>query len=169
MKIYLLWQNDSVIGVYREEKNASSAAERIRDIYGGQWETIRPSRRWWRVEGGVHRLEVEEREIGGDRFDFREHLQRQREWSERTFGPGDRAAGVIDHIRKELTEIEENPTDLEEWIDVVILALDGAWRSGASPDEIIAHLVAKHAKNEKRTWPDWRTAEPGKAIEHVKE
>ena len=99
-------------------------------------------------------------------FDFEAHLQRQREWSERTFGPGPRAAGVVDHIRKELREIEAKPTDLSEWIDVVILALDGAWRSGATPQQIIDALVAKQAKNEARDWPDWRTQSPDKAIEH---
>lgn len=99
-------------------------------------------------------------------FDFGEHLSRQRRWSERTFGPGTRAAGVVDHIRKELREIEASPGDLEEWIDVAILALDGAWRTGASPNEIIEALAGKQAKNEARTWPDWRTADPNRAIEH---
>jgi Protein of unknown function (DUF550) len=99
-------------------------------------------------------------------FDLHSHLARQADWSGRTFGPGSRAKGVVDHIRKELAEIEANPGDLKEWIDVAILALDGAWRSGASPSEIIAALVAKQAKNEARNWPDWRTADPNKAIEH---
>ena len=99
-------------------------------------------------------------------FDFREHLQRQRDWSGKTFGPGRRTQGVIDHIRKELREIEADPTDLSEWIDVVILALDGAWRAGGTPSEIIAALVAKQTKNEGRQWPDWRTSDPNKAIEH---
>lgn len=99
-------------------------------------------------------------------FDFRAHLQRQRDFSERTFGPGRRTAGVIDHIRKELREIEAAPEDGEGWIDVVILALDGLWRAGKSPDEIIAALIAKQTKNEGRVWPDWRTADPDKAIEH---
>jgi hypothetical protein len=102
----------------------------------------------------------------GDGFDFASHLQRQRDWSGKTFGPGSRAQGVVDHIRKELLEIEVDPGDLKEWIDVVILALDGAWRSGAQPQEIIAALVAKQTKNEGRVWPDWRTADPNKAIEH---
>ncbi|MDH1012025.1 DUF550 domain-containing protein [Pseudomonas nicosulfuronedens] len=102
-------------------------------------------------------------------FNFEEHLQRQRDFSERTFGPGARAAGVVDHIRKELREIEENPGDLSEWIDVAILALDGAWRTGASPRQIIEALVAKQAKNEARIWPDWRTAPADKAIEHDRE
>lgn len=99
-------------------------------------------------------------------FDFAAHLERQQEWSERTFGPGARAAGVIDHIRKELREIEADPGDLREWVDVIILALDGAWRSGAAPDQIIDAIVVKQTKNEGRTWPDWRTADPNKAIEH---
>lgn len=94
------------------------------------------------------------------------HLERQRAFSERTFGPGPRASGVVDHIRKELLEIEADPGDLEEWVDVVLLALDGAWRSGATSTEIVAAINAKMTKNEARDWPDWRTADPNKAIEH---
>lgn len=101
-------------------------------------------------------------------FSMLAHLTRQREWSDRTFGPGERTAGVIDHIRKELREIEADPTDISEWIDVVILGLDGAWRSGYQPQQIIDALVAKQAKNEAREWPDWRTQPFNRAIEHVK-
>ena len=100
-------------------------------------------------------------------FDLLSHLRRQREWSERTFGPGDRTLGIVDHIDKELAEIIANPGDVTEWMDVVILALDGAWRMGFGPEEIVSALAAKQAKNEGRNWPDWRTAEPGKAIEHI--
>lgn len=96
-------------------------------------------------------------------------VHRQRDFSLRTFGPGERTAGLIDHIRKELDEIEKTPEDVTEWIDVVILALDGAWRVGHSPETIAAALKAKQEKNESRQWPDWRTAEPGKAIEHIRE
>lgn len=101
-------------------------------------------------------------------FDLVTHLHRQRDFSERTFGPGARTAGVIDHIRKELVEVEMAPDDVTEWVDVVLLALDGAWRSGHSPEQIAAAIAAKQAKNEARNWPDWRTAEPGKAICHIK-
>lgn len=97
------------------------------------------------------------------------HLYRQRAFSERTFGPGDRTEGVLDHLRKELREIEAVAgTDLEEWVDVVLLALDGAWRSGHTPEQIAAAIEAKQTTNEARTWPDWRTAAPGAAIEHVR-
>lgn len=112
------------------------------------------------------------------RFNFRAHLARQAAWSERTFGPGTRTDGILDHIQKEMKEVRsasvdysrtmqgDNPEALKEWIDIVILGLDGAWRSGATPDQIIEALAAKQAKNEARTWPDWRTADPSKAIEH---
>lgn len=108
-------------------------------------------------------------DLSSHRFDLTAHLYRQRCWSTATFGPHSRFRGVIDHIRKELEEIEEQPLSLEEWIDVVILAFDGAWRAGHQPEEIVAALLAKQAKNEARAWPDWRTADPTKAIEHVRE
>jgi hypothetical protein len=75
---------------------------------------------------------------------------------------------VVDHIRKELLEIEADPTDLKEWIDVIILAFDGALRAGYEPAEIAAAWLLKQNENEKRDWPDWRTADPDKAIEHVR-
>jgi hypothetical protein len=102
-------------------------------------------------------------------FDFEGHLAHQAMWSEATFGPGERLNGVSDHIRKELDEVGKAHRGVyrqAEWIDVVILALDGAWRSGMSPRQIIDGIVAKQRKNEGRTWPDWRTADPNKAIEH---
>lgn len=102
----------------------------------------------------------------GPGFDLVAHLYRQRAFSERTFGPGQRTAGVLDHIRRELLEIEAAPGDLGEWIDVVLLALDGAWRAGWTPEHIATALDAKQSRNEDRTWPDWRTADPDKAIEH---
>jgi hypothetical protein len=101
-------------------------------------------------------------------FSLLEHLTRQRNWSAKTFGPENRWKGVVDHIRKELVEIEATPNDLEEWIDVVLLALDGAWRSGATPEQIIAALDGKQRKNEARQWPDWRTVAADAAITHVK-
>jgi hypothetical protein len=99
------------------------------------------------------------------------HIKRQREFSSRTFGPGLRQSGVIDHIIKELNEVLNAPTkdaELEEWADVIILAIDGAWRSGHEPQAIIDAVIAKQTKNESRAWPDWRTADPDKAIEHVR-
>ena len=95
-----------------------------------------------------------------------EYLVRQRNFSIGAFGPGLRTKGLIDHIKKELVEIEEAPTDLKEWIDVVTLALDGAWRAGHSPEAIMLQLDATLERNIRRSWPDWRKSDPNKAIEH---
>jgi Protein of unknown function (DUF550) len=99
-------------------------------------------------------------------MDLIDFIERQKEFSTRAFGPGRRTHGLIDHIAKELIEICNDPQDLAEWIDVVILALDGAWRAGHSAESIAAALNAKLEKNKQRTWPDWRTASENKAIEH---
>lgn len=114
---------------------------------------------------GLRLIELLEQDQG---FNLVAHLHRQRNFSERTFGPGTRTAGVLDHIRKELKEIEAKPDDVSEWVDVILLALDGAWRVGFSPEQIAQAIAAKQERNELRKWPDWRTAEPGKAIEHVR-
>jgi len=91
---------------------------------------------------------------------------RQRDFSVKTFGPGPRTKGLQQHIRKELEEIDRAPLDVEEWIDIVILALDGAWRAGFTPAEVVRVLTAKQSKNERRSWPDWRQASQDQAIEH---
>lgn len=97
-----------------------------------------------------------------------QHLYRQRAFSKATFGPGQRTEGVLDHAIKEIEEIREKPDDLEEWIDLILLAFDGAWRAGFTPEEIVKMILFKQGKNEDRVWPDWRSADQSKAIEHVK-
>ena len=113
-------------------------------------------------------------------MDLKQHLLRQMAWSHATFGPGERTAGVIDHIRKELIEVETAAGDSAEWVDVVILALDGLTRrlmfggggERANPDhvaQVVCNMIqGKQSRNEAREWPDWRTAPKDKAIEHVR-
>ena len=95
-----------------------------------------------------------------------DHLERQSEWSARTFGPGRRTKGLIDHIVKELAEIEAKPDDISEWADLLILAFDGAWRHEHSAADIIRAVKDKQTANEARTWPDWRERSEDEAIEH---
>jgi hypothetical protein len=109
-------------------------------------------------------------------FDLIAHIYRQRAFSRATFGPGARTQGVCDHIRKELAEIERAPADLDEWIDVILLSLDGAWRCAEAnertdhciPEIICQRIGLVQGRNERRDWPDWRSADPNKAIEHVR-
>lgn len=101
-------------------------------------------------------------------YDLVEHIEQQHDFSLRTFGPGKRTKGLIDHIQKELVEIESDPDDLMEWIDVILLGIDGAWRAGHEPQQIAQALHDKLERNKARDWPDWRTTDADKAIEHVR-
>ena len=121
--------------------------------------------------------------------DFVEYLARQVAVSRCNFGPNERTLGVIDHIEKELKEIKAEDTPqgrAEEWIDVALLALDGATRAmreairarekypctlDPTADRIALEVVSaikrkQQGKNELRDWPDWRTVPEDKAIEH---
>lgn len=123
-----------------------------------------------------HAPDLEEA-VMGIGFDLVVHLRRQREFSLKTFGPGRRTNGVLDHIRKEILEVEKDPGDLKEWVDLILLALDGAWRCGVTdekpegnePELIALHIRDKQTVNEGRKWPDWRTFHPDEAIEHERE
>ena len=94
------------------------------------------------------------------------HLERQRAWSLKTFGPGKRTNGLLDHASKELVEIRKDPDDTSEWIDLAILAFEGAMRHGATPTQVTNTLLHKQTVNENRTWPDWRLFTQDQAIEH---
>lgn len=81
-----------------------------------------------------------------NKFDLVAHIAHQRNWSLVTFGPGQRTGMMLNHIAKELEEIRAKPDDLSEWIDVVLLAIDGAWRCGYEPEEIAMALATKLTK-----------------------
>lgn len=98
--------------------------------------------------------------------------------SKDAFGPGPRTKGLQEHVRKELREIDEDPYDAMEWIDVAILGMDGAWRAvrerapWMTDEEIAEHVEAalmhKIDVNKEREWPDWRTKGQDEPIEHKK-
>lgn len=122
----------------------------------------------------------------GRLYELAEYLYRQRTFSRNAFGPEDGTGpvtygSILDHIEKEIGEVGAGEgKDLEEWIDIVTLAFDGAWRCALldtgrgtkrrpSPGEIAQALFDKLTKNISRTWPDWRKApRDGKAIEHIR-
>ena len=86
-----------------------------------------------------------------------EHLHElfidQIQFSRRTFGEGKRTGANTSHIAKELQEIRANPADTSEWVDVILLALDGYWRHGGDPTAIMTALRAKLDTNKARKWP----------------
>lgn len=150
-----------VAGVEGERDAADDFAASVRDLLG-----VADEPGWgWEVDRRIRAALAARTPEPAAALDAA-HFARQAAFSAKTFGPGPLTAGVLDHIRKELAEIEAAPLDLGEWVDVMILAADGAWRAGHEPQAIVDAVIAKQRRNESRTWPDWRTAAPGKAIEH---
>jgi hypothetical protein len=93
-------------------------------------------------------------------------IERQRTFSLQAFGEGARTKGILDHIARESKEVAASPHDLSEWADLIILAIDGAWRSGATPAEVAAAIVAKQTINANRKWP---AGSEDEAILHIVE
>ncbi|MEM7776142.1 MAG: dATP/dGTP pyrophosphohydrolase domain-containing protein [Pseudomonadota bacterium] len=105
-------------------------------------------------------------------MDLIAHMKRQRAFSKATFGPGEHTNALCKSIGKKLDEIESaqaRTTRAEEFVDVVILALDGLWRTGLTPEEMVEAIEAKQMQNELRVWPDWRTAAQEKARQSTRE
>lgn len=102
---------------------------------------------------------------------FEDYLRRHVEWGHATFGtPADGRGplGPLDHLKKELGEIAHDPFDQKEWIDAIILSIDGFLRAGGKLTMVLPMMLAKQQKNAGRDWPDWRGMDPNKAIEHVR-
>ena len=112
-------------------------------------------------------------------FNLIAHLTRQMVFSRATFGPGRRTGGVLDHIEKEIIEVRASNGSPQEWVDLVILSLDGLTRELSArmpthPAQQIAEaaccmILSKQARNERRDWPDWRGMSADKAIEHKRD
>lgn len=103
-------------------------------------------------------------------FNFAEYLHRQWKFSQEISGPGERTKIVSDYIRAALSELQCMASETErqrKWIDVVMLALDGALRADLSPEEIVFEMVFAQKSKEQRI-SDAGFADPNKAIEHVR-
>lgn len=98
-------------------------------------------------------------------FDIQDYLIRQIEWSLKTFGHGMRTIGLTKHIEKECQEIRLSPNDLEEWVDVIILALEGFWRAGGTKGDLTGYLTMKQNKNLSREWPPIKPQD--EPVEHI--
>lgn len=99
-------------------------------------------------------------------MDLERYLQEQKDWSEIVFGKGQRTEGILEHIRLESVEVRNEPDDVYEWVDIIILGLDGAWRAGHTPKEVCCALLKKQSKNFRRKW---HVPESGdKPVTHIK-
>src|SRR6185369_12898305 len=83
----------------------------------------------------------------GPWFDFVAFFNEKMRWSRETFGRTLPWAGIIKHLRKEIDEAEKEPLCLSEWIDIVLVAIDGAGRAGYDGAAFAAALVDKLQTN----------------------
>lgn len=100
-------------------------------------------------------------------FNLTTYLTAHTTWSARTFGKDRHPISIVKHLRKECDELEATPQDLVEWIDILILAFDGAFIAGFTPDQITFALQHKQSINFGRKWPT--PGDPHEPTEHVRE
>jgi len=86
--------------------------------------------------------------ISQEMLDF---FQEMRNWSEITFGEDD-GTGTAKHLAKEALEAAENPKDIMEWADCLMLTTDGAYRAGYSLEQLLEAVVKKFEICKKRKW-----------------
>lgn len=115
-------------------------------------------------------------------IDFRSFLERFVAFSRTAFGPYYNEERILSHLQKEIEEIRSAETIGErhkEWVDIVILGLDGLSKSILDDNmynketNVVVNLMLneiyrKQNKNEVREWPDWRSVPSDKPIEHLK-
>ena len=107
-------------------------------------------------------------------------------FSLKTFGPGLRQEGLLRHIEKEMNEVRSaDEHAVDEWADIILLAIDGAWRSWNQIDDIesapldyavfIAQGVSKAIELKllenqyRRQWPELGTVPEDAPTEHIRE
>lgn len=88
------------------------------------------------------------------------------EWSDATFGPGQRTEGMIAHLALEVQELKESPESIKEYADCFMLLIDVAGSVGFNMDDLVRATFDKLEVNKKRKWGP--TNEDG-SVEHVRE
>jgi len=84
--------------------------------------------------------------------DFQELQINIANWSNATFGPGQRTEGMIAHLLKEVQELHEEPNDLEEYADCLMLLIDAAYSVGFDMKKLLKATQKKLEINKKRKW-----------------
>ena len=85
---------------------------------------------------------------------FEKFIKKYGEFSDSAFGEGPRTTGIIEHLKREIVELEQNPLDQLEWVDIMFLSIDGIRRLGYTPEQIVDFMEEKFAINKSRTWSD---------------
>lgn len=104
-------------------------------------------------------------EIGAD-TDIIELAKQAAEFSDKTFGdPKVRGPlGALHHLREEIEELVDNPTDRMEYADCLLLLIDAYRRNGGNVRDLIRAGFEKLEINKKR---NWGKADQNGVIRHI--
>lgn len=91
-----------------------------------------------------------------------------KDWASGTFGTAQQRGpvGPLHHLAKEANETAEDPTNIVEYADCLIIFLDAMWRAGFTLQQVVDAAHSKMKVNRARKWPK---AVEGKPCEHIKE
>lgn len=73
-------------------------------------------------------------------------------WSLKTFGSKGGVESTFNHMVEEMREVLDDPTDIMEWADVLILYMDAAAHCGHTMETIREAVLEKHCINVNREW-----------------
>ena len=80
---------------------------------------------------------------------FKEHIK----WSQQTFGKKKTYKACFAHMEREIDECRENPKDIEEYADILLLLFDAFYRgTGKGFDALVNAVSKKIKKNKNRKW-----------------
>jgi hypothetical protein len=87
-------------------------------------------------------------------------------WADSVFGKDRKAEMILRHLEKEIKELIQEPSDLEEYADIGILWLNAAAKAGYKVDDLYFAIIGKMMVNKSRKWG--RRDENG-VVEHLRE
>lgn len=73
------------------------------------------------------------------------------EFTDRTFGDSNPRAKAL-HLMREAQEAADDPSDIVEWADCMILLLDGACKAGFDTSDLYDAVLRKMEINKTRKW-----------------
>ena len=88
----------------------------------------------------------------------------QHQWAKETF-KGQPLSGKFADLRREISELQDDPKDVMEYADCYSLLVDIAAKNGIYLSDIHSAAIRKLAINKKRKWG---SPNPDGSIEHIK-
>ncbi len=86
-------------------------------------------------------------------------------WADFVFGRDRKPEQILQHLKKEIEELIENPSSLEEYADIGILWLNAAKKAGYEVDDLYFAMISKMRINKARKWGK---ADENGVVEHLR-